>query len=124
MSNETTKSHKKGDYFLWAIIFATIVCCFVVSQLYMTDAPLYAQIIFWLFFIGLALFVASKTRQGETLFSFASTAKQEIKKVVWPTRKETGQVTMVVTLIVAIVAVFLWLLDSLLAVIARWFLGG
>lgn len=39
----------------------------------------------------------------------------EAKKVVWPERKEAAQATLMVLVMVIFVALFLWLVDSLLS---------
>jgi preprotein translocase subunit SecE len=36
-----------------------------------------------------------------------------VRKVVWPTRRETAQSTMIVIVMVFIVGIYLWLLDAL-----------
>ena len=41
--------------------------------------------------------------------------RAELKKVVWPTRRDTTTTTMVVIAMVFAVSIFLWLVDSLLA---------
>jgi preprotein translocase subunit SecE len=38
-----------------------------------------------------------------------------LRKVVWPTRQETIHTTMVIMVVVLIVAIILWLVDSLLS---------
>ena len=38
-------------------------------------------------------------------------ARAEVRKVVWPTRQETMQTTLVVMVMVVVVGIFLWLLD-------------
>lgn len=43
---------------------------------------------------------------------FLQQVKAELQKVTWPTRKETYGSTMVVIVLVLMVAVFLWVVDS------------
>ena len=50
-------------------------------------------------------------------------ARTEVRKVVWPTRKETTQTTLIVIAMVGLVAVILWILDGLLAWLVKWLLG-
>ncbi|MEA2094042.1 MAG: preprotein translocase subunit SecE, partial [Pseudomonadota bacterium] len=38
----------------------------------------------------------------------------EVRRVVWPSRQETVQTTLVVLLMVLLVGIFLWLLDMVL----------
>ena len=51
---------------------------------------------------------------GRQFVAFARDATREVKKVVWPTRKETLQMTAYVFVFVVVMAVFLWLTDKTL----------
>ena len=63
------------------------------------------------------------TSQGKATSAFLGTARIELRKMVWPTRTETLQTTLIVFVVVMIVAVFLWALDRLLGWFMRWFIG-
>lgn len=64
--------------------------------------------------VGISLFIASKTAIGSTVLSYIGDTNVEVRKVVWPTRQETLQTTLVVILMVMLVALMLWGIDSLL----------
>ena len=51
---------------------------------------------------------------GQRFFAFAKDAWAETRRVVWPTRKETTQMTMIVFAFVVAMALFLWVVDKLL----------
>lgn len=51
---------------------------------------------------------------GRQFVAFAKDAWREVKKVVWPTRKETLQMTAYVFAFVVIMALFLWFTDKTL----------
>ena len=59
-----------------------------------------------------ATFLVSE--QGKQLFAFAKDSWKEVKKVVWPTRKESLQMTLYVFAFVVVMALFLWLTDKTL----------
>jgi preprotein translocase subunit SecE len=61
---------------------------------------------------GVALALTSALGQG--FLVFAREALAEVKKVVWPTRKETMQTTAAVFAFVVVMAVFLWVSDKTL----------
>ncbi len=67
-----------------------------------------------------AVGIGYTTVPGRRLWRFFQDARTELRKVVWPTRTETLQTTLIVLVIVALVAVFLWLLDMLL----QWGFGA
>ncbi|MEE9934608.1 MAG: preprotein translocase subunit SecE [Deltaproteobacteria bacterium] len=54
---------------------------------------------------------------------FLSQAKAELKKVTWPTRKQTLASTAVVMVIVAIMALYLGIIDFVLAKLVKIVLG-
>lgn len=54
------------------------------------------------------------SERGRQLIGFAKDSWKEVKKVVWPTRKETLQMTAYVFVFVVVMALFLWLTDKTL----------
>ena len=71
----------------------------------------------------LAAGVAFTSESGKRLFTFAKEAKTEAGRVVWPTRKETVQMTGVVIAFAIIMALFLWAVDSSLMVVVDKLMG-
>ncbi|HJX32513.1 MAG TPA: preprotein translocase subunit SecE [Thermodesulfobacteriota bacterium] len=59
----------------------------------------------------------------EKIIQFFHEVKAELKKVSWPTRKETIASTSVVLVIVFIIAVFLFIVDQGLSFLIRIILG-
>jgi preprotein translocase subunit SecE len=58
--------------------------------------------------------VAYLTTQGKLLFAFVRGSSVELRRVVWPNRKETLQTTLVIMVVVLALAVLLWGVDALL----------
>jgi len=61
-----------------------------------------------------ALLIAAQTTKGRTALAFIRDARIEVRKVVWPTRAETIRTTMIVMLMVFVVGIVLWIMDSFL----------
>ena len=61
---------------------------------------------------AIAVFFASEP--GKQLFAFGQDAWREVRKVVWPSRKEAIQMTAYVFGFVVVMALFLWLTDKTL----------
>jgi preprotein translocase subunit SecE len=78
---------------------------------YFGDKPDYVRVGLVLVAAGLAAAVALQTAAGRAAWEFAKGARQEMRKVVWPTRKETMQMTLVVFAMVVLVSLFLWVVD-------------
>ena len=54
---------------------------------------------------------------------FLQQVKAELQKVTWPTRKETYGSTVVVIVLVLLVAVFLWIVDTGLSALIQTLLN-
>ncbi|MBP1152889.1 MULTISPECIES: preprotein translocase subunit SecE [Methylocaldum] len=54
------------------------------------------------------------TSLGKSFWGFLKEARVEVRKVVWPTRQETVQATLIVMALVFLVGLMLWLLDMFL----------
>jgi preprotein translocase subunit SecE len=67
--------------------------------------------------------VAMQAEQGRAAWAFIKDSRTEVRKVVWPTRRETVQTTLMVMATVIIVALLLWGLDSILGSIVNWLIS-
>jgi preprotein translocase subunit SecE len=65
--------------------------------------------------LGGALFVAYQTHLGRVMASYVTGAYRiELRKIVWPSRQESIQATLMIAIVVLIAALLLWGLDSAL----------
>ena len=69
------------------------------------------------------LVIVLQTEAGRQLVGFFRESQIEVRKVVWPTGKETTQTTLVVMGLVVVVALFLWVLDMGLLKLVRMLSG-
>ncbi|MEM7466530.1 MAG: preprotein translocase subunit SecE [Pseudomonadota bacterium] len=83
------------------------------------QAQLIVRVIGLLVVVALALGVCLQTAKGREVSAFVKEAQTEVRKVVWPTKQETVQTTLIVIAVVIVVAIFLWLLDMGLGGIVR-----
>jgi preprotein translocase subunit SecE len=68
---------------------------------------------------GAAAAIALQSAAGRRIWAFAVSSRAEVRKVVWPTRQETIQTTLIVFAMVLIVGIVLWLFDMMLMAIVR-----
>jgi preprotein translocase subunit SecE len=66
--------------------------------------------------LGAAIAIGVTTQPGAQLVSFGRAATLEMRKSVWPTRRETTQTTLVVLAMVTVVGLMIFIIDSIL----RW----
>lgn len=68
--------------------------------------------------------IVAQTARGREMFGFVREADVERRKVVWPTRQETMQTTLMVLVITIIVAILLFFMDTLFGWVVRRLIGA
>jgi len=95
----------------------------VVGFYLLEEKPLWLRLLELLAVVGTALFLALLTGPGRRVKGFFGAAQMEVRKVVWPSRQETLQTTLVIFIVVLVTSLFLWGVDSILFVLVRLFTG-
>jgi preprotein translocase subunit SecE len=83
----------------------------VVAFQYYAEAPKLMRVGGIILNVLLVTALVSQTEKGRMVIGFVRDAQIEVRKVVWPTRKETVQTTIVVMIVVVVFALVLYLLD-------------
>lgn len=91
---------------------------------YFSQESLLYRVLGLLGVVAVAAGLALTTHSGKNLIGFMGNARTEVRKMVWPTRAETVQTTLVVVFMVALLAVFMLIIDSILAWAVKFFLGA
>jgi preprotein translocase subunit SecE len=86
----------------------------IVVFYYLGKQDLWIRVAALLAIIGVAVALFFTSESGKQLIAFGRDSVREVKKVVWPTRKEAGQMTGYVFAFVLVMALFLWLTDKTL----------
>ena len=96
-------------------VAALVVMAAIAGFYYLGTSPMIARI--GVIFAGVlvATAVAWTSEPGKRFYVYSQEAVAETRKVVWPTRKETLQSTGVVVAFVIVMAIFLWIVDAILA---------
>jgi len=89
----------------------------------LADKPTIVRILVVLVGFGASIAVVWMTPIGQKSLTFIGEAIGEARKVVWPTRKETIQTTLVVFVLVVIMAAFLAVVDIGFAYMVQWLMG-
>ena len=63
--------------------------------------------------IIVAIGLVAITSNGKRFIAYTKDSWNEVRKVVWPTRKESTQMTLIVFAFVAIMSIFLWSADTI-----------
>jgi len=91
----------------------------LVGFYFYADQSLLYRVVGLLAAAGISVAIALQTEKGRQIWGYFQDAQVEVRKVVWPTRQETIQTTLIVILMVILVAIILWLLDMFLG----WSIG-
>ncbi len=89
----------------------------------LADKAMILRILAVLAGLGTAVAVLWTTPVGQQSLSFIGESVVEARKVVWPTRKETIQTTLVVFVLVVIMAAFMAVVDIGFAYMVQWLMG-
>ena len=100
------------DVLKWLAVVA-LVAVGVVGNQYFSAEPLLYRVLALLVLAVIVAFIALQTAKGRSFLVLAKEARVEIRKVVWPTRQETTQTTLIVVAVVLVMSLVLWGLDSL-----------
>jgi len=95
----------------------------LVAYYYFADQSTLLRALAVIVALAAAIGVAFTSLQGRWLWKFIQGARVELNKVVWPTREETIQTTLVVLLVALIGGVFFWLLDLALLTLTSYING-
>jgi len=123
MSAKTDTTHSnKLDTLKWLLV-VLLVSAGIISFYYFDDHSLLLRVISLLVVVFIATLIAKTTSKGRSALEFLQQSHLEIRRVVWPTRQETIQMSGIVLLLVLLVALIIWALDSILLWIVRLFTG-
>ncbi|MBD9485197.1 preprotein translocase subunit SecE [Pseudomonas sp. PDM14] len=122
MNAKAEAKDSRFDLLKWLVVVALVVAGVVGNQ-YFSAEPLLYRVLVLLALAAVAGFVALQTSKGQAFFGLAKEARTEIRKVVWPTRQETMQTTLIVVAVVLVMALVLWGLDSLLGWLVSLIVG-
>ena len=94
------------------VVAAAMVALGVWGYYWLADYPLVVRVLTVVAGLLAAGAAGWWSEPGKQFAVFAGESVAEVKKVVWPTRKETMQTTAAVFAFVVVMAVFLWLTDK------------
>ncbi|WOB07923.1 preprotein translocase subunit SecE [Piscinibacter gummiphilus] len=86
----------------------------VVAFYLLGKQDMWVRVVALLVLLAMAVGTFFTSESGKQLIAFGQDSVKEVKKVVWPTRKEAGQMTLYVFAFVVVMALFLWLTDKTL----------
>ena len=106
----------------WLLVVAAIAAA-VIGNSYFANEPVLYRVIGVAAVALVGVFFALQTEQGKSFNQLRKDALVEMRKVVWPTRQETLQTSLIVLLFVVLVALMLFIFDWILSGLITWIIG-
>lgn len=122
MISKTSAQNNAGDMIKW-ILSILLVCAGLFANYYYHQVAWPLRLAGWIVLAIAVLALALTTARGGQFVIFAKDSRAELRKVDWPNRQETVQFTIGVIVMVIIMALALWLIDTALLWIVKWFTG-
>ena len=111
MATSVVNVETKNDALKWVLACALIIAG-IVGNVYFSQVMLAVRLLLWLLLAAAITAIVLQTGKGKIFWGFLRETRIELHKVVWPTRQETIQMTMVVLVIVVITGLLLWGVDT------------
>lgn len=113
MSVETKQ--ESGYLDLVKLTFAIVLIIAAIGGFYyFGDESTLLRVAGLLVVLAISAVLVFTTELGQSFWHFAQGSNIELKKIVWPTKKETMQTTLIVVVMVLFVGILLWMFDGLL----------
>ncbi len=110
MSEKTENASNPLDVIKWVVAIALLVGVVTANYLYGDVSVLY-RALGAVAAVVVAGFIAASTSKGAQFLLFAKDSRTEVRKVVWPSKQEATQTTLVIIAATIVVGLLLWLLD-------------
>ena len=120
-SAENQKNEATFEWLKWLGVIILVAIAVIGNYIYKDTNLLYRALAVVAILAG-ALLLASITNKGKNAINFAKEARMEIRKVVWPTRKETVQTSLIVIAATVFMTLVIWGVDSIYMMIHQMIL--
>lgn len=99
---------------LWVLSIALLVVAAVGNTYFASHFSLIVRVLLLVVLLIGAVALAAITNQGQKAIHFIKDSRTELRKIIWPTRSEATQTTLIVLAMCVIVALVLWGIDSII----------
>ena len=110
---ESQNRNKGKNIALWGLVFILLAATVVGNSVF-AEKSLLIRVVAVVIAFAAAAITALQTLQGNALLTFSRESIKEVRKVVWPTRQETIQTTLIIFAFTVVMGLFLFLIDGAL----------
>ena len=105
---------KGTNTLLWIIAVALIIVAAVGNTYFAAQLSLVVRVLALVALGAGAVAAAALTNQGQKTLHFIKESRTELRKIIWPTRPEATQTTLIVIAMCVVVSLVLWGIDSII----------
>ncbi|HGO5824154.1 TPA: preprotein translocase subunit SecE [Mannheimia haemolytica] len=105
---------KGANTALWLLSIILLVVAAVGNTYFASHFSLVVRVLLLVVLLVGAVALAAFTNQGQKAIHFIKDSRTELRKIIWPTRSEATQTTLIVLAMCLVVALVLWGIDSLI----------
>ncbi|QLB18238.1 preprotein translocase subunit SecE [Mannheimia granulomatis] len=99
---------------LWLVAVILLVVAAVGNAYFASHFSLVVRVLLLVVVLVGAVALAAITNQGQKAIHFIKESRSELRKIIWPTRPEATQTTLIVLAVCAVVSLVLWGIDSII----------
>ena len=122
MSAAKEEKQSQLDGLKWLLVAALLGGAVYGNYYYSAESLLY-RVLVLVVVAAIAAFIALQTSKGHAFWALLKGDYTESRRVVWPTRQERNQTTLMVVAVVLLMSLILWGLDSLFGWLASMIIG-
>lgn len=111
---EKGEKSKGTNTLLWIIAVVLVLVAAVGNTYFAAQIPFIARVLGLVALGAGALAAAAFTNQGQKTLHFMKESRTELRKIIWPTRPEATQTTLIVIAMCVVVSLVLWGIDSII----------
>ncbi|WP_411360540.1 preprotein translocase subunit SecE [Pseudidiomarina salilacus] len=123
MSATSETQSSSFDSIKWIVAIALLAAAVLGNYYYGETVSILYRAIGVVLLVAFAGIIAGMTGKGRRFRSFAKESRTEVRRVVWPSRQEATQTTIIVVIATAIVSLILWGMDAILVRVVGFFTG-
>lgn len=105
---------KGANTALWIVAIVLLVVAAVGNAYFSSHFSLIVRVLLLVVLLVGAVALAAITNQGQKAIHFIKESRTELRKIIWPTRPEATQTTLIVLAMCVVVALVLWGIDSII----------
>ncbi|WGE31651.1 preprotein translocase subunit SecE [Actinobacillus genomosp. 2] len=105
---------------LWFVAIALLAVAAIGNAYFASHFSLVVRVLLLVVLIVGAVVLAAITNQGQKAIGFIKESRTELRKIIWPTRPEATQTTLIVLAMCVVVSLVLWGIDSIIVTLVTF----